>query len=113
MTLDAALCRLLYARPSGFIELLQIGVVDYLVKPIDNEKLTNAVAKALAQITLPLYSGLRRLPESCLSLTFKDQTLTPQYTTTPEMISPRGRHAMNQKARERHDFLLFYSNFTK
>ncbi len=36
------------------IELLQIGVVDYLVKPIDNEKLMNAVAKALAQITLPL-----------------------------------------------------------
>ena len=31
------------------IEFLKKGVVDYLVKPVEKEKLTNAVAKALAQ----------------------------------------------------------------
>jgi two-component system chemotaxis response regulator CheY len=31
------------------IEFLKIGIVDYLVKPVEKEKLTHAVAKALAQ----------------------------------------------------------------
>ena len=31
------------------ISFLKKGIVDYLVKPVDKEKLTNAVAKALAQ----------------------------------------------------------------
>jgi FixJ family two-component response regulator len=31
------------------IDFLKIGVVDYLVKPVEKEKLTSAVAKAIEQ----------------------------------------------------------------